>query len=77
VTRRGKRQLKTGPHLWGPRRRELGISLRELEAATGINRGLLSYMENRGLQPSGDEFDKVMTALEAADKEARQLTSTT
>jgi len=77
VTSRGKRQLKTGPHLWGPRRAKANVSLRELEAATGINRGLLSQMENRGLQPSGEEFDKVMAALAAVDKEDGKPASTT
>lgn len=40
------------------------MSLRELEAATGIHRGLLSLMENRGLQPSAGEFSRIMAALD-------------
>jgi transcriptional regulator with XRE-family HTH domain len=63
---RRTRPLQPGPRLWGPQRARLGISLRELEARTGIGRGDLSRMENRGLEPTSDEFDRIMAALYGA-----------
>lgn len=63
---RRRYELVAGPRLWGPRRVQLNISLRELEKATGINRGDLSRMENRGMEPTSEEFDRIMAALEAA-----------
>lgn len=58
-------RLSSGGFLWGPRRTALGMSLRELEEATGIYRGFLSRMENGVMIPTGGEFEKVMRALEA------------
>lgn len=55
--------LRTGGQLWGPRRVEMGISLRELSKRSGISRGFLSLMENGRMVPRGDEFDRVMEAL--------------
>jgi len=68
--------LRTGGHLWGPRRVELGISIRKLAEASGIARGMISLMENGRLNPTGREFDRVMAALEgAATKEAGDLSA--
>ncbi len=43
-------------------RLDRGISIRELEKATGINRGRLSNIE-RGLPPSKAEVSKIIAAL--------------
>lgn len=59
--------LRSGGFLWGPRRVALGMSLRELEEATGIYRAFLSRMENGVMIPTGDEFDTVMRAIEARE----------
>lgn len=40
-----------------------GVSMRELEKRSGINRSVLSLAEQGRLVPKGDEFDRVMTAL--------------
>lgn len=58
-------RLSSGGFLWGSRRTALGLSLRDLEDATGIYRGFLSRMENGVMIPTGEEFDKVMRVLEA------------
>ncbi len=63
AARKQPQQLKTGPALWGPTRARLGISLRTLEAATGIVRGDLSKMEHGRLFPTGKEYESVTEAL--------------
>lgn len=42
-----------------------GLSIRELQAATGINRGRLSIIE-RGVVPTDDEATQILRALAAA-----------
>lgn len=51
---------------WRKARIEAGVSLRGLEARTGINRGRLSMIE-RGLQPSPGEAAKILAALPRAE----------
>jgi len=60
---RGKRQLKTGGRAWGAERVSLGLSLRQLAVLSGIDRGILSQVENGRLIPSGDEYLAVNEAL--------------
>jgi transcriptional regulator with XRE-family HTH domain len=48
-------------------RRAAGISIRELEARTGLNRGRLSVLE-RGVPPSDDEAAKILAALRQEEK---------
>lgn len=40
-----------------------GLSLREVERRTGINRGRLSIIE-RGVSPSADESMRILAALQ-------------
>ena len=47
---------------WRQLRIEHGLSLRELESRTGINRGRLSVIE-RGLQPTPVEAMKITAVL--------------
>jgi len=54
---------------WRKRRKEVGLSIRELEQRTGINRGRLSIIE-RGVPPSADEVAQLETALAAAEEQA-------
>jgi len=51
---------------WRKARVEAGVSLRGLEARTGINRGRLSMIE-RGLPPSPTEASKILAALGRAE----------
>ena len=52
-------------------RTEAGLSIRDLETRTGINRGRLSIIERRrtrrqrnlGVEPTPDELRKIMSAL--------------
>lgn len=62
---RGQR-LKTGGHLWGPERVRLGMSLRQLAAASGVPAPMLSLYEAGRMIPRGDEFERVMSALRNA-----------
>lgn len=66
IDQKGHR-LTSGGFLWGPRRVAAGLSLRDLEDASGIYRGFLSRMENGVMIPTGEEFSKVMRAIEAAE----------
>ena len=50
---------------WRQLRQARGLSLRDLEKRTGVNRGRLSVIE-RGLPPSPDEALKILTALAQA-----------
>ena len=45
-----------------------GISIRELEARTGINRGRLSIIE-RGVAPTDDEASAILAAFRASPPE--------
>jgi transcriptional regulator with XRE-family HTH domain len=63
MTNRGKRQLTTGGRAWGAERVALGLSLRDLAALSGINRGVLSMVERGRIIPDGDEYRAVMDAL--------------
>ena len=40
-----------------------GLSLREVEARTGINRGRLSIIE-RGVSPTAEEASRILAALQ-------------
>lgn len=48
---------------------ELGVSMRDLEKRSGVSRGVLSLIESSRMVPTGDEFDRVMGALEAFGEE--------
>lgn len=50
------------PSPLGNLRRAAGISIRELEARTGINRGRLSIIE-RGVPPTQEEAAAILAAL--------------
>jgi transcriptional regulator with XRE-family HTH domain len=54
--------IETQRQGWRQMRTAKGISLRELEARTGINRGRLSVIE-RGLPASPGEAQKILLAL--------------
>jgi transcriptional regulator with XRE-family HTH domain len=43
-------------------RTQKGVSIRELERRTGINRGRLSQLE-RGIPPTPDELERYVLAL--------------
>ena len=42
----------------------LGVSIRTLQAESGVSRGLLTLFESGRMTPTGDEYDKVMAALD-------------
>ena len=56
--------LRTGGALWGPRRVAAGISLAELAAESGVAKPYLSLFENGRAIPRGDEYERVVAALE-------------
>lgn len=57
------RRLQTGGRAWGPERVALGVSMRELERLSGVDKALLSLAENGRLVPSGEEYQAVTEAL--------------
>ncbi len=65
---------KTGGRLWGARRVNRGISLRELAEASGINRGLLSFFENGRMTPTSGEYDLIIAALDKLEAEKGDAT---
>jgi transcriptional regulator with XRE-family HTH domain len=60
-----KSQIKTAGGAWGPQRVALGLSLRDLAKASGVNIVTLSLAEQGRLIPTGEEYQAVMKALEA------------
>lgn len=60
--------LRSGGSAWGPQRVALGLSIRELSRLTGISRGMLSLMEHGRMVPTGEEYSRVMAALENAER---------
>ncbi len=58
-----KQRLTTGGSAWGPERVRLGLSIRELSRRSGIDKAILSMVENGRLIPSADEYQAVMAAL--------------
>ena len=55
--------------LFTPQRKariEAGLSIRQLEVRTGINRGMLSLYERGRYLPTLDEQQRIVAALEAA-----------
>lgn len=52
---------------WRKRRTKVGLSIRELEQRTGINRGRLSIIE-RGVPPSPDEAARLEAVLATAEQ---------
>lgn len=68
--------LHTPGGAWGPQRVKVGISQRELERRSGINRYILSFVEQGRMIPTGEEFEKVMGVLrkEEARQEAEKAT---
>ena len=61
--------LVTGGHAWGKERVRAGLSLRRLSELTGIARAYLSMAERGRLVPTGEEYRKVMAALDAVPKD--------
>ena len=47
-------------------RKEAGLSLRQLEAATKINRGILSLYETGRMLPTQEQLEKIDRAIEEA-----------
>ncbi len=65
---RADRQHATGGLLWGARRVRAKVSLRELAAASGINKGLISMMEHGRVMPTSAEYDRIVAALDLLEK---------
>ena len=60
-----KTQVRTAGGAWGPQRVALGLSLRALARLSGVNHVTLALAEQGRLVPTGDEYQKVMAALQA------------
>ena len=65
VTSERKSTVRTAGGAWGPQRVALGLSLRELAKLSGVNHVTLALAEQGRLVPTGDEYQKVMAALQA------------
>jgi predicted transcriptional regulator len=61
-----KPTLRTGGRAWGRERVALGISISKLASLSGVDKAILSMVENGRLIPSGEEYDAVMDALRKA-----------
>ena len=62
--RRNRTPLSTGGSLWGPRRVAAGISLDQLAAESGVAKPYLSMFENGRAIPRGDEYERIVDALD-------------
>jgi transcriptional regulator with XRE-family HTH domain len=61
-------QIRTAGGAWGPQRVALGLSLRALAKLSGVNIVTLSLAEQGRLVPTGDEYQRVMRALDSYRK---------
>jgi transcriptional regulator with XRE-family HTH domain len=77
MTTTRKLPLRTKGFAWGHKRVQLGVSMRQLEAASGINRSMLSLAEAGRLVPTGTEYDAVMAALAAVEANGKEGSSGT
>lgn len=67
----GNRPLTTGGHAWGNERVRLGLSIRELSKRSGVDKAILSMVENGRLIPSPEEYEAVTRVLrDATPREA-------
>lgn len=57
-------RIKTAGGAWGPQRVALGLSLRALAKASGVSHVTLALAEQGRLIPTGEEYQKVMRALD-------------
>jgi transcriptional regulator with XRE-family HTH domain len=64
--------LKSTGFVWGRRRVELGLSVRDLARLSGVNAGDLSKFENGRMIPRAEEFDRVMLVLDERALELAQ-----
>jgi predicted transcriptional regulator len=65
MTDQAKTQVRTAGGAWGPQRVALGLSLRDLAKLSGVNHVTLALAEQGRLIPTGDEYQKVMRALDS------------
>jgi hypothetical protein len=65
MTEQTNPRIKTAGGAWGPQRVALGLSLRALAKASGVNHVTLALAEQGRLIPTGDEYQAVMAALDA------------
>jgi len=72
ATRVTRPPLRTGGRAWGPERVRLGVSLRQLQALSGVDRAILSLAENGRLVPTGAEYQAVMSALRGLEEAHRE-----
>lgn len=59
-------RLRAGSSEWGRRRLEAGLSIRDLEARTGIHRTTLSLLERGRLVPTPEESTKILAVYAEA-----------
>ena len=55
--------LRSGGRAWGPERVALGLSIRKLADLSGVDKAILSMVENGRMIPSGEEYQAVTDAL--------------
>lgn len=65
--------LRTGGSLWGTRRIRAGVSIRQLAIESGVDRGLISLMESGRLIPTGEQYERVVNALERLEDDREGL----
>ena len=62
----GRRQpLRGGDTYWGRRRRAVGLSQRQVQARTGLSRGVLSGIESGRVNPTIKELEMLTDLYDA------------
>lgn len=74
---RGWRKLRQRDTEWSRLRVSADVSIRELEAATGIHRTTLSMLERGRYLPTPDDAGKIMAALTRLQAEKAAATLST
>lgn len=70
--------LRTKGYAWGQLRVRRGVSMRELAERSGVPKSVLSFVESGRVNPTAEEFNRVMAALGVdSDEHTREVQAPT
>jgi len=71
--RHNRPSLRPGTTEWGKRRVALGLSQRQVQAQTGLNRSVISLIESSRYIPRASEAQKLLDLYSRLEKEAATM----
>lgn len=64
------RPLRTAGRVWGPERVKLGLTIRELEKLSGVDKAYISMAESGRMVPTAEEYQAIMEAFRKVREQA-------